>query len=210
MIQIIQANQVSFNYLESEFNLQFTEDENFFTEWLINLPELSLEEKQRLDQVKRKFLKLNRSSKMGENLVKMVILSPLLDLAGFFDSPYKVISENSIELSVENKDDVIKGKIDVLVIQEQLWVLVIESKRPGIALQEGMNQTLVYMLANPHPNTPSFALLTNGTNFAFLKLIKGEKNQYSMSDEFSLFSRENELYHVLRICKKLGQLIIDN
>jgi hypothetical protein len=41
----------------------------------------------------------------------------------------------------------------------------------------------------------------------FIKLIQQETPQYALSDEFSLLRRENELYRVLSILKKLGQIL---
>ncbi len=137
----------------------------------------------------------------------MLILSPLLNLAGFFQSPFKVLGEKSVELSIEDKDEIIKGELDILVVQNQFWVLVIESKRPKLSLEEGKSQTLAYMLANPSEK-PTFALLTNGSHFLFFKLVKGDNIYYSFSNEFSIFREENELYEVLRIMKHIGDVIL--
>ncbi len=137
----------------------------------------------------------------------MVIVSPLLNLAGFFQSPFKVLGEKSVELSIEDKDEIIKGELDILGVQNQFWVLVIKSKRPKLSLEEGRSKTLAYMLANPSEKQ-SFGFLTNGSHFLFFKLVKGENIYYSLSDEFSLFRRQNELYYVLRIMKHIGVIIL--
>jgi hypothetical protein len=63
------------------------------------------------------------------------------------------------------------------------------------------------MLNNPNPESPIFALLSNGDHFIFIKLIQQDTPIYALSEEFSLLRRENELYKVLSILKKLGQLI---
>ncbi len=63
------------------------------------------------------------------------------------------------------------------------------------------------MLNNPQPERPIFGLLTNGDNSAFIKLMHGDSPQYALSEQFSLWRRENELYKVLSILKKLGQII---
>jgi hypothetical protein len=65
------------------------------------------------------------------------------------------------------------------------------------------------MLNNPQPQRPIFGLLTNGDDFTFIKLVQQDTPQYALSDKFTLLRRENELYHVLRILKKLGELIIE-
>ncbi|HCF27136.1 MAG TPA: restriction endonuclease subunit R, partial [Cyanobacteria bacterium UBA11049] len=50
----------------------------------------------------------------------------------------------------EDEGTVVKGKIDVLVLQEQLWILVIEAKKAQFSLEPGIPQALAYMLDNPH------------------------------------------------------------
>ncbi|MBC6472362.1 MAG: restriction endonuclease subunit R [Hormoscilla sp. GM102CHS1] len=204
----IQASKVTLAYLREKFNLQRTADEHFFTEWLTDLPELSDGEKQALDQVKSNYIYLAELRPMMEDIVKMVVVSRLLELAGFFQPPFEIDGEPSIEIFVEDSDDVIKGNIDVLVLHKQLWVIVIESKRNALSLEAGKPQILAEMLDNPHPEKPSFGLITNGTNFSFLKLTKQSGTKYAVSNNFSLTNRGNDLYSVLRILKRLGQLAL--
>lgn len=207
MVQFIQAQNVGLAYLEERFNLQLSEDEAFFTEWLEGLPEITNLEKQDLDKVKLHFLRLVKYPPLSEETVKLVVLSPLLNLAGFYDEPFYIRGEQSIEISAENEGEIIRGRIDILVIQEQLWILVIESKRSSFSLLETIPQALVYMLANPSQDKPAFGLVTNGSHFIFLKLTKENTPKYALSDEFTLLRRGNELYQVLRILKKLSQVL---
>ncbi|MDB9468756.1 type I restriction endonuclease [Dolichospermum circinale] len=207
MVQFIQARNIGIAYLEERFSLKQTDNEAFFPEWLENLPEISDLEKQYLDKVKLHFLRLAKYPPLSEETVKLVVLSPLLSLAGFYDEPFLIRSESSIEIAVENEDEVIRGKIDVLVIQQQLWLLVIESKKPTFSLLEAIPQALTYMLANPHPTKPLFGLVMNGSDFIFIKFSQINQAQYALSDQFTLLKRENELYQVFRILKKLGQIL---
>jgi hypothetical protein len=207
MVQFIQAQNIGIAYLEAKFSLKQTNNEAFFPEWLENLPEISDLEKQYLDKVKLHFLRLAKYPPLSEETVKLVVLSPLLSLAGFYDEPFFIRSESSIEIAVENEDEVIRGKIDVLVIQQQLWLLVIESKRTAFSLLEAIPQALTYMLANPHPTKPLFGLVMNGSDFIFIKFSQINQAQYALSDQFTLLKRENELYQVFRILKKLGQIL---
>jgi hypothetical protein len=62
------------------------------------------------------------------------------------------------------------------------------------------------MLDNPDPEKPIFGLVTNGSNFIFIKLIKQERLLYALSDEFTL-RRANDLYIVLKILKQFGHLV---
>jgi len=208
MVQIIQAQNIGLAYLEEKFGLQISQDERFFSEWVEDLPEATNLDKQYLDRVKANFLSLVKRPPILENAVKMVILSPLLDLAGFYREPYAIATEESVEITVEDAEEIIRGRIDILVIQEQFWLLVIESKRASLSLLEAIPQALAYMLGSPNQNKPVFGLVTNGEDFQFIKLIKQDKPKYDLSDKFTLSRRENELYKVLQIFKKLSQVLI--
>ncbi|NEQ65969.1 MAG: hypothetical protein F6K21_10795 [Symploca sp. SIO2D2] len=50
------------------------------------------------------------------------------------------------------------------------------------------------------PQQPSFGMVNNGSDFIFCKL---EDKVYDFSDAFSLLSRQNKLYEVATILKKL-------
>ncbi len=207
MIQFIQAQNIGLAYLEERFSLQLAEEEAFFTEWFENLPETTDLEKQELDKVKLHFLRLVKRPPLSEETVKLVVLSPLLNLAGFYDEPFYIRGEQSIEISAEDEGEAIRGRIDILVIQEQLWILVIESKRSSFSLLETVAQALVYMLANPSQDKPTFGLVTNGSDFIFLKLTKENQPKYAMSDQFTILKRKNELYQVLSVLKNLSQVL---
>jgi hypothetical protein len=84
MVQTIQAKDITLLELETEFRLQFVEDEQFFTELFVELPEITQLEKQQLDRVKASYANLLKYPPLLENTVKMVVLSPLLDLADFY------------------------------------------------------------------------------------------------------------------------------
>lgn len=207
MVQFIQAQNVGLAYLEEKFGLQQAKDEVFFTEWWENLPVITDLEKQELDKIKSHFLRLVKYPPLSEETVKLVVLSALLNLAGFYDEPFFMRSEQSIEISAEDKGEIIRGRIDVLVIQEQFWLLVIESKRSSFSLLEAIPQALTYMLANPHPEKPVFGCVTNGSEFIFLKFTQENIPQYALSDQFTLLKRKNELYEVLSILKNLSQIL---
>ncbi|MBW4673980.1 MAG: restriction endonuclease subunit R [Desmonostoc geniculatum HA4340-LM1] len=217
MIQVIQAQNVTLAYLKKKFALHKSEDEQFFTEWFDYLPEISELEKQYLDRVKTNYLNVLENAPLLEEAVKMIVLSPLLDLAGFYRPPFYIVTETTIEISEENiindeknseeTQEIIKGKIDVLVLQNKLWFLVIESKRANFSLTKAIPQALTYMLANPQSDCPIYSLVLNGEDFQFIKLLKQDQFMYALSDRFTLYRRENELYKVVNTLKKLGQIV---
>ena len=207
MVQVIQAQNIGLAYLEERFGLRESQSEDLFPEWIEPLPEITDLEKQYLDRVKTNFLRLAKRPPILENAVKMVVLSPLLDLAEFYRDPFLLATEESIEIALEDQGEIVRGRIDVLVIQEQLWLLVIESKRASFSLLEAIPQAIADMLANPHPGQPVFGCVTSGEDFQFIKLIKRDNSEYALSDKFTLSKRENELYQVLRIFKKLSEIL---
>ena len=206
MVQTIPATNINLYDLERKFDLHLVEGEQFFREWVDGLPELTDLEKQQLDRVKASYFNLAKRP-MLETTVKMVVLSPLLEMADFYLSPFSIVAEKEVQISAEDDETIIKGRIDVLVIQNLLWILVIESKRPSFSLEEGLPQALAYMLANPSNDRPTFALVTNGSNFIFIKMSKQGTPQYATSYEFTL-RRGDDLYIVLRILKRIRQVLI--
>jgi hypothetical protein len=93
MVQTLSAKQVTLLDLEQEFGLQLVEEDTFFGEWQGNLPEISDTEKQQLNRTKSNFANLLKYPPLLENSVKMVVLSPLLDLANFYAHPFHIQSD---------------------------------------------------------------------------------------------------------------------
>ncbi|MGG6270948.1 restriction endonuclease subunit R [Leptolyngbya sp. AN03gr2] len=208
MAQAVQARKVTLGFLETEFGLQMAANPRFFTEWIAPETQITDSELQALTRVKSNFEHLIKEPPILEEAVKMVVLSPLLDLSGFYQSPFRIKPEAEIEVeAIDNEDGVvIRGEIDVLVVSGQLWVLAIESKMSAFSLNVALPQALSYMLANP--TQPCYGLILNGSDFVFVKLNREDTPQYATSRVFSLFAPGNELIEVLKILKHLAQLVI--
>ncbi|MBE9191819.1 type I restriction endonuclease subunit R [Gloeocapsopsis crepidinum LEGE 06123] len=205
MVQTIQARDITLYELE-EIGLQLAQDASFFIEWQEGLPPLTEAEKQALARVCSNYLNLSKRRPMSEEAVKMVVLSPLLDLAGFYQPPFEIETETSVEISAEDDGTVVKGNIDVLVIQKRFWVLVIESKSTKFDVTVALPQAPAYMLANPSPVNPTFGLLVNGREFMFIKLVIQEHPIYARSYALSI-ERDRERQQILSVLKRLGQMI---
>ena len=207
--QTLAIGTVSLYDLEQQFGLQLSHDSNFFREWQDDLPPLTIVEQERLQRIIAIAANLERRSVL-ENTVKMAIVSPLLDLAGFFLPPFYVETETPVEIVAEEGEMLLRGKIDVLVLMEQIWVLMIESKRAGFSLKVGIPQALAYLIAAPQHDRPLFGLVTNGSHFIFLKLVHPGASWntpiYAKSKEFIL-DQDEGLALTLRILKKLAAIV---
>lgn len=205
-MQTIQARDVSIYELEEKFCLQVSTDTDFFTEWTDNLPSLTDIEKQSLKRVQSNYFNLTRRRLISEEAVKMVVLSPLLDLAGFYQAPFEIETETSVEIVAEEDGFKLKGNIDVLVVQNKFWILVIESKSTKFDVMIALPQALAYMLNSSNQEKPTFGLLVNGREFVFIKLVKQEEIKYARSYALSI-EKDDEFQQVFSVLKRVGGLV---
>ncbi|MDJ0563979.1 MAG: type I restriction endonuclease subunit R, partial [Microcystis sp. M49629_WE12] len=188
--------------LEQKFKLSPTDNELFFQEWQQDLPELTDQEKETLEQIKRRFLRHRKRVSLTEGVINQLLISPLLTLAGLYDEPFYVTTEASVELEIEEEEEILRGRIDTLIIAPQLWVLIIESKST-IAFPVALPQIMTYMMANPNPQIPVYGLIGNGDEFMFIKMLTQGVPQYDFSNIFSLLlPRRNQLEDILQILKQ--------
>jgi predicted type IV restriction endonuclease len=209
MIQTIPANQITLRILKEQIGLKLSQNPQFFPEWSEPYPPLSDIEQQTLERVKANFLALMEDPPMLENTVKMVVLAPLLDLAGFYRPPFRIETETSVTVEMADEGIVIQGRIDVLVQKHRLWLFVIESKRSDFSVTRAIPQALTYLLSNPEGEGSTFGMIMNGNEFLFLKASRHPVAEYANSRLFSLFNPGNELDLVLQILKQLGQIAIE-
>jgi hypothetical protein len=194
--------------LQDRGNLQQTQNDRFFPEWQENLPPLSVQAAAGVDRIKQRYDYHRVDGLLLEGTINVIVVSPLLEVAGFLDPPFQIRSPYGVELDLVNPDETVKGFIDTLVISNQLWILSVESKRTSIPVPAALPQLLSYMLAAPTSTQPMFGMATNGDEFVFLKLLPGNAPEYDVSRTFSLFPRRHELGEVVRILDRLGQIIL--
>jgi len=197
----------SYDEVHHQFNLVRSDDPDFFPEWSESLSPLTETEKWELDRIKQRYIAHRSKGSLVEATVTLLVIAPLLELAGFYDPPFHIRAEETVDFEVEDSDTILKGRIDVLVVQDRFWVLVVEAKNaqftPGIAIP----QCLAYMMGTPETVKPVFGMVTNGEEFVFLKVVRQENAaQYEISRVFSLLPRHNELYEVLGCLKTVGNL----
>ena len=200
--------------LENSFNLTVNEDSQFFSEWQTALPEINSYEMELLDKVRASYTHLTKYPSMLENAVQIIVLSPLLHLSNLLLPPFLLKTETSVSISTEDDETRIEGRIDVLMLKDKFWALVIESKRAELSIKVGFAQILAYMLANPNSAPSCYGMITTGGSFIFIKLIKNSDDnntpKYGTSRIFELRNPGNELYTVVRILKLLGQTVLDS
>ena len=85
----IAENITTLRQVEEKLGLKLSNERQFFTEWMDDLPPLSEAEETRLEQVRQNYLYQIGDGSLLEETIKMVVLSPLLELAGFYQSPYR-------------------------------------------------------------------------------------------------------------------------
>lgn len=56
---------------------------------------------------------------------------------------------------------------------------------------------------------PRFGLITNGREVILIKLTRQETLNYALSKVFSILNPGNDLYKVLKVLKRLGELVLN-
>lgn len=207
MVQTIPISEkITLKYLRDRFNLQRREDSEFFPEWFTHLPDLSDTDQAFLQRIRERYFYQLDEGTLLEGGVKMMMVAPLLDVAGFYDPPFKTRFEPVVSIAVETEAEILQGRIDALVVQNQFWVWVLEAKRTTFSLSLGIPQALADMLGNPHSRQPVFGILTSGEDFIFIKLAHQPSPIYGLSRKFSLLNR-GDLQEVLKIMQHIGAAI---
>ncbi|XGV87240.1 MAG: type I restriction endonuclease subunit R [Limnothrix sp. BL-A-16] len=200
------AEKLTLRSLREQFGLTYTEEATFFPEWRGAIDTLQPADRDLCQRLRQRYRYYLENDLLIEEGIKVMLVAPLLEAAGLFDAPFQSRFEEPVALELANADEgaiVYRGRMDTLVVQDRLWILVIESKRMSFSLENGLAQILGYMLANPMPDRPVFGLLTNGGHHRFLKLQCCQDQWiYAESDEFWV-TRSGDLDRVLAILKTL-------
>jgi hypothetical protein len=190
---------------EQRFGLQRNEDDNFFAEWRQDLPAITAADVTLLADLRRRYVYHRSVGQLLESTVTLLFASPLLALTGFYDPPFQVRAEESVRLILADSEEVLQGRIDALVVCDSLWVVILESKKTMLSIWSALPQSLAYLMANPHLEHPCFAVLTNGDEIVFVKLIRSAAPQYALSRVFATFTAAAELTAALQILRRIGQ-----
>ncbi|MDJ0731420.1 MAG: hypothetical protein QNJ33_15660 [Crocosphaera sp.] len=114
MNQVVSITKLinSYEDVHQKFNLTRTEKEDFFLEWFENLPELTESEKATLDKIKQRYINHRAKGLLTESTVIILVIAPLLELVGFYDPPFMIKAEESLEIELKNEEKILRGCID--------------------------------------------------------------------------------------------------
>ena len=210
MTQNLEASQLSLNDVRRLLKLEEREGDAFTD--FFSLEPLSELEQQEILKIRTDFRRYLSAGKVSAKLVKFLVLSPLMRLAGFFDIPIVLTMEDSIPIEVEDGDTLIKGRLDILAVNQpdaelaaaQFWILVVEAKNSAIDPWAGLPQLLTYAYKSLQQQSSVWGLTTNGRNYQFVYLTRGNPCTYQILPDLSLTDPERSLLlaQVLKaICK---------
>lgn len=212
MTVVIDASELSLNDVKRK--LKYEEQYvNSFTPLLL-LEEISELERQEVIEISNIYREYYAEGKISEGQIKFLVLAPLLKLAGFYQPGIRITLEEKIaEISVEDEDVLIKGRMDILANQRiqdkkittSLWVLVVESKNSTIDAMQGLPQLLTYAY-NSLENQPFvWGLTTNGMRYQFIYIRQGNPPFYQILPDLNLLRAESA-GELLQVLKAIGKL----
>ncbi|MFN7391322.1 MAG: type I restriction endonuclease subunit R, partial [Pseudanabaena sp.] len=188
---------------EGKFGLSRSESKDFFTEWYDQLPEIDPSDRANLEVLWRRYLYHRSGGHLLESTVMLLLVSPLLTIAGLYDPPFRIKAEDSIAINISDSEETLQGRIDVLVLRDRLWIIVLESKKTMLSVWSALPQTLAYLMASPNGDRPTFAMLTNGDDIVFVKL---EGKQYAMSQILAPLVNRGELEIAWQVLRKIAEI----
>lgn len=194
--------------------LKLTEQLNDSFTSLLSLENLTEFEQQELQVIRNIFREYYSEGKISEGEIKFLFLAPLMKLAGFYHSSIKItLEENIANISVEDEDTNIKGRMDILAVsktQERIvttpfWILVIESKNSSFNASEGLPQLLTYAYKSLENQTSVWGVTTNGMDYQFVYLQQGNPPIYQLLPKLDITRSESSI-ELLQVLKSICQL----
>ncbi|MBD1833980.1 restriction endonuclease subunit R [Cyanobacteria bacterium FACHB-472] len=196
--------------------LRFQEQYNGSFAPLLSLENLTEFEQQELLQIRNDFRHYLTAGKVLEGQVKLLVIGPLLRLAGFYHHPlYITLEENIADITILKEDTNITGRFDILAVNKSqrtttnipLWILVIESKNSQVDALAGLPQLLTYAYNSLEHQESVWGLTTNGVSYRFVYIRQGNPPTYQIMPELNLIDSER-LIQLLQVLKALCKLIV--
>jgi len=206
----LEASSLSLNDVYRLLKLQ-EESNGSFTDYLTLKPLTDFEQEDLL-KIRNDFRRYLADGKLSEGLVKFLTLAPLMRLAGFYDVPIRLTMEDSIAIAVEDEDTSIRGRMDILAVNNAqaitappFWVLVIEAKNSTFDVAEGLPQLLTYTFKSLNEQTSVWGLATSGRRYQFVLLKQGNPPTYQLMPLLNL-NEYQDAVELLQVLKAICQL----
>ena len=206
MVTTLDASNLSLNDVRRL--LKFEEHVSDSISSFLELEPLTEVEQQELQQIQSFLRSYRAAGKISEGQVKFLFLAPLMKLAGFYRPEIRItIEERIAEISVTDEDITIKGRMDILAVDQtkganntSLWILVLESKNSTIEVMEGLPQLLTYTYKSLEQQASVWGLITNGLRYQFVYTEQGNHPIYRLFPDLNLIycDRAVELVQVLK------------
>jgi hypothetical protein len=183
-----------------------------FESWL-NLCPLELSEKAGLAAITAELFDYLEYDRISEGQMQLVAIAPLLRLAGYNRAPIEYRVEEDIgSIYIDDRDISIRGRFDIVAVnrsvqtdvQNLLWILVVESKNMGASEYVGIAQMLTYAYTSLARQESVWGLVTNGANYQFFYIQRGEKPTYCRMPSLNLLDVDpaEELLRVLKAIRE--------
>jgi hypothetical protein len=191
--------------IEEQLNDSFTS--------LLTLEELTEFEQQQLLQIRNLFHSYYAAGKISEGQIKFLFIAPLMQLAGFYQPSIKItLEENIAEISIEDEQTNIKGRMDILAVNKTqgkivttpFWILVLETKNSSVNASEGLPQLLTYAYTSLDTQPSVWGLTTNGMDYQFVYMQQGNPPKYHLLPKLDI-TRPESSTKLLQVLKTIHQ-----
>ncbi len=191
---------------QKQYNSSFTP--------LLSLETLTEIEQQELEQIRNDFDNYLTAGKVSEGQIKLLVVGPLLRLAGFYRSPIQITLEEDIaDIDVEDEGTKITGRMDILSVNKMqkitanvyFWLLVIETKNSLADVLVGLPQLLTYAFKSLEHQSSVWGLVTNGARYQFVYLQPGNPSTYQLMPLLNLMESEPST-QILQVFKAICKL----
>jgi hypothetical protein len=209
MATTLDASNLTLNKVKAL--LKFQEQVNNSFRSLLTLEALTESEQEELEKIRELFNSYYGDGKISEGQIRFLFLAPLLRLAGFYTPHVKILLEEKIaDILVEDKDRLIKGRMDILALNRQIeeteitpfWVLVVETKNSTINALEGLPQLLTYAYDAIKEQSSVWGLCTNGMDYQFVYIQQANPPVYQLLPKLDI-TRANSSVELLQVLKAI-------
>lgn len=207
----LNARNLTLDEVERLLKLEARYDGSFTP--LLSVEPVSEVEQQEVVQIRNDFLPYLKAGKALEGQVRLVVVAPLLRLAGFYRAPILLqVEEDIARIDIEDEDTTITGRFDILAVNKgqltsakiPFWILVIETKKGIADPVAGLPQLLTYACESLERQEFVWGLATNGARYQFVYIQSRNPSTYQYMPLLNLLETESaiKLLQVLKaICK---------